>query len=363
MSPFSACVPLFRLLGNCLSAQGKPDEAVAECRAAIRLKPDWAAAHCSLGYALRSQGQLDAAAAEFREALRLNSNIVLAHEGLGRTLWDLGKLDEAAAELRATIRLWPNHYVDHYNLGHVLRAQGKHDEAAAEFRAALRLKPDSAEAHCSLGHVLRSQGDYAGSLAMYRKGHEFGSKQPNWCYPSAQWVAEVEQMLALAERLPALLKGEDRPRDVAERLALARMCYDTKRHAVAARLWAVALEADPKLGDDPRAAHRYNAACAAALAGCGRGQDDPTPDDSTRAEFHRKALAWLRADLALRTNQLDAEAAAVRVALAHWKRDPDLAGVRDPDALAKLTETERASWRNLWSDVEALLTRAEGRAP
>ena len=45
-----------------------------------------------------------------------------------------------------------------------------------------------------------------------------------------------------------------RPTDDAERLAFAQMCYDTKRYAAAARFWAEALEADPKLGDDRQAA-------------------------------------------------------------------------------------------------------------
>ena len=94
-------------------------------------------------------------------------------------------------------------------------------------------------------------------------------------------------MAALAARLPALLKGEDHPKDAAERLALAQMCYDTKRHAAAARFWAEALAADPKLGDDRQAGHRYNAACAAALAGAGQGKDDPPPDDAAAGQAAR----------------------------------------------------------------------------
>jgi hypothetical protein len=33
------------------------------------------------------------------------------------------------------------------------------------------------------------------------------------------------------------VKGGDRPKDAAERLAFARMCGDTQRYATAARLW------------------------------------------------------------------------------------------------------------------------------
>ena len=197
---------------------------------------------------------------------------------------------------------------------------------------------------------------------MYRKGHELGSKQPGWRYPSARWVAEAERLAALAERLPALLKGEDRPNDVSERLTLAQMCYDTKRHAAAARFWAEALEADPKLGDDRRAQHRYNAACAASLAAAGQGKDDPSPDDAARAKLRGQAIGWLKAELAAWTKLLESGPPQARPFIAqtldHWKVDTDLAGIRDADALAKLPEAERKDWQSLWAEVDALLTRA-----
>ena len=79
-------------------------------------------------------------------------------------------------------------------------------------------------------------------------------------------------MVALDARLSAIIKGDQQPKDNAERLALAQRAYDKALHATAARLWAEALAADPKLGDDRQAQHRYNAACAAALAGCWAGQ-------------------------------------------------------------------------------------------
>ena len=41
--------------------------------------------------------------------------------------------------------------------------------------------------------------------------------------------------------------------------------------------------------------------------------------------------------------------------LQRWKADADLAGVRNADGLAKLPEPERAEWRALWDDVDALL--------
>ncbi len=355
-------------LGIALGDLGKLDEAIAAHREAIRLKPDFAEAHFNLGNALNALGKLDETIAAHREAIRLKPDFAEAHVNLGNALNALGKLDEAVVELREAIRLKPDYAEAHYNLAIALKALGKLDEAIAAHREAIRLKPDYAEAHVNLGGALRTQGDYAGSLAMFRRGHELGSKQPGWRYPSAQWVAEAERMAALTERLPFLLKGDERPTDNAERLTLAQMCYDTKRHAAAARFWAEALEADPKLGDDRSAKHRYNAACAAAQAGTGQGQDEPPPDDILKAKLRGQALGWLKAELAAWAKILDTGPAPLNKAgiastLLHWKADTDFASLRAADALAKLPETERKEWQSLWEEVDALLKRTQEPNP
>jgi hypothetical protein len=47
--------------------------------------------------------------------------------------------------------------------------------------------------------------------------------------------------------------------------------------------------------------------------------------------------------------------------LRHWQQDPDLAGLRDEAALAKLPAEERAACEKLWADVVSLLKQAEDR--
>src|SRR6202042_3080850 len=103
-------------------------------------------------------------------------------------------------------------------------------------------------------------------------------------------------VVALDARLTAIIKGDQRPKDEADRLRLAQRAYDKALHATAARLWAEALAADPKLGDDRGAQHRYNAACAAALAAGGHREGDPKPDDVAKAKLRKQALAWLGAE-------------------------------------------------------------------
>jgi hypothetical protein len=76
------------------------------------------------------------------------------------------------------------------------------------------------------------------------------------------------------------------------------------------------------------------------------------------------ALDWLRAELTTREKVVENGSpqtrAAIRNILAQWQKDAGFAGVRDGDALEKLPPDERAQWRKLWADVEALRKRAGG---
>jgi hypothetical protein len=109
---------------------------------------------------------------------------------------------------------------------------------------------------------------------------------------------------------------------------------------------------------------RTEAACFAALAAAGKGQDAAKLDDKERATLRRQALDWLKADLAALAKLLDKGAPKgrklVQEGLRHWQKDPDLAGVRDKDALAKLPQDQRQAWGQLWAGVADLLKRADG---
>jgi tetratricopeptide (TPR) repeat protein len=349
-------------LGNALRGQGKLAEAIAAWREAIRLQPDYALAHNNLGAALSGQGKLAEAIAELREAIRLQPDDAAAHGNLGLALRGQGKLSEAVTEYREAIRLRPDDAAAHYGLGNALRDQGRAVEAVTELREAIRLRPDFAAAHCNLGIVLQRQGNFREALDELSKGHELGSKRPDWQYPSAEWVRRAERMAALEARLPAVIRGDDRPRDGAEATALADMAYQVGRHGASTRLYIGAFESDRRLAEDMRSGHRYNAACAAALAGAGRGEDRPT-DEAEKARWRKQAVAWLRADLALWAKQVEsgpppAKALAVQK-LRHWKADSDLVGIRDEAAIRSLPADEQGACRALWAEVDALLKKAQ----
>jgi serine/threonine-protein kinase len=382
------------------------DRAVAPLHEAVRLKPDDVEAHAILGRTLFVQGKLDEAIAEIRAVKRLEPNRrmdwvhltfvfgtpigpkrpepgkaynvfqtylpatrtpdeALSEVGLvhANALRDQGKLDEAIALYREAIRLGTQYDAKAYSgFVHALKAKGKLDEEVAAYREAIRLKRDDAVAYFQLGGLLQAQGDFAGALALYRKGHDLGSKQPDWKFPSAQWIALAEREEASTGRLLAVLKGEAPPKDNNERLSLARMCDERRWPAAAARLYADAFVADPKLGDNPQSRTRHQATGVAIKAGVGLGEDGPLPDEAARKRWRTQARDWFRADLRLYANKLEAgkpnDRSAIVKNLEHWKVCPDLGPVHDPTARSKIPEAERKEWQALWEEVEALLKRA-----
>jgi tetratricopeptide (TPR) repeat protein len=349
-------------LANVLEQQGDLPGAVAAFQKAIALRPDDATTHNRLGIVLALLGDRPGAIAAFQKAIALKPDYAEVHYNLGMTLRDQGDLPGAIAAYRKAIALKPDHAMAHNNLGVALRDQGDLAGAVAAYRKAVALKPDSAEAHCNLGIALQQQGEFAKALEELRRGHEFGSKDPLWRHPSAEWVRQCQHLVELDRRLADILAGKAAPASATERIELAQLCAFRQRTRAALRFYQEAFAAQPTL----LAVHRYNAACAAALAGCGRGQDVGQFDDKERAILRHQALEWLRADLEAQSPLFDKQPAAAAAKaegiLRRWLADPDFGGVREPDQLAKLPEAERPAWQRLWKDVADLLKQGQEKA-
>jgi tetratricopeptide (TPR) repeat protein len=344
-------------LGNTLRDLGRRQEARAEYRQAIDLDPAFVLAHYNLGLVLAELGQEEEALAEFHQTIALEPDHVLAHCHLGACYSQQGRTDAARKEFETVVALDPRLAQPHEALGNLLGDLGRLDEAVAEYRQALQLAPGRVQTHYHLGLVLQEQGQLEEALAEYRKALDQG-------YPPARpRLQACERLGALRRRLPGLLAGRDQPADPSEGLAFADLCRQRaqRRYALAARLYAAAFAVDSRLADDWQAAHRSHAASAAALAGCGQGADAAHLDDPEKARLRSQARTWLGADLTRWGEQAAAAAedlpATVRQRLARWQQDPDLAGVRDTAALAKLPAAERQAWQQLWQEVDAGLAR------
>src|SRR5262249_5707479 len=93
------------------------EKAVGYYRAAMVNRPGSGTIHCNLGWALECKGQFDEAITECREAIRLSRDDATAHNNLGVALGGKGEFDAAIAEFREAIRLKPDYAFARMNLG------------------------------------------------------------------------------------------------------------------------------------------------------------------------------------------------------------------------------------------------------
>jgi len=354
-------------LGIALYDQKDLDGAIAEFHKVIDIYPKYAFAHYNLGRALDNKKDRDGAIAEFQKAIDLDPKDAKVHFNLGNALYATKDLDGAIGALRKAIALDPNNAWAHYNLGNALSDKKDLDGAIAEYRKAIDIDPKDTSAHTNLRVALLQQGRFAEARTATQRWLELLPERHPWRQLASQQLQQCERLLALDEKLSAFLGGEAEPADAAERLALAQLCQlSYKRwHVAAARFYADAFAADPKLAADLRQGHRYNAACSAALAAAGQAEDAKNLPDKVQRMLRRQALGWLRADLALYDKLAERDEAAVkqfvRQQLGHWQEDADLITIRDKAALDKLPDDERRGWRQLWDDAAALLKKVEAK--
>jgi serine/threonine-protein kinase len=352
-------------LGVVFQDQKQYEAAIQEFRTASKLDPKFASPHYNLGNILRDQKQFEAAIQEYRKASELDPKDAKPHNNLGNVFHEQKQYEAAIQEFRTASKLDPKDAVPHFNLGNALHDLQRLEEAIKEYHQAIAIDPKYAKAHCRLGFVFREQGKFSEALASVRRGHELGSRQPGWPNSfSAQLVRDVERLVELDRRLSSILEGKKESTNNAERLALADFCQQPfkRSYATSARFYEEAFTRNERLANNLDQQYRYHAACSAALAGAGQGEDARCLPDKVAFRLRHQALDWLRADLAAYGKLAEAKAAdkqMVRQRLTHWRQDGDLVSVRDPEALANLPEPERQAWRQLWDDVAALLKQVE----
>jgi tetratricopeptide (TPR) repeat protein len=343
-------------LGRMLEHVRQWGPAVGHYRAALALRPSAPAVHNSLGVALLGTGRVEEAVGHYRQGVALEPANASAHYNLGNALRERGRLDEAAGHLERAVALAPKLAQAHNNLANALVAWGRLEEAVGHYEQALQINPKYAGAHNNLSEALLGLGRLAEARDAARRCLDLLPQRHALRARATRRMQRGERLLALGARLPAVLQGEDRPADAAERLDFAVLCRGARQYAAAAGLYADAFAADPKLAD-LRAAHRYDAARSAAVAAAGRGAGAPKPDGPEGSRLRRQALGWLRADLAAWVRSPNR--ALARRALVRWQRDAGLAGVRDERALAALPSDERAEWDQLWAGVAYRLWRLD----
>jgi Tfp pilus assembly protein PilF len=135
---------------------GDFDRAVELYQASIALFPT-AEAHTFLGWTYHFQGRIDEAVAECKLAIQVDPDFGNPYNDIGAYLIGLEKYDEAIPWLEQAIkakRYEPRHF-PLFNLGRVYLAQGFLSRAREMFQQALEIEPDYTLARESLEKLRR----------------------------------------------------------------------------------------------------------------------------------------------------------------------------------------------------------------
>jgi serine/threonine protein kinase/tetratricopeptide (TPR) repeat protein len=366
LNPKSVAFGNLMNVATAFTKQGRDDEAIAIWQEGKRLRPSDVKVRRSLAIALEQSGRVDEAIADYKEAISRKSDDAVLYVDLAIALTMKGSFDEAIVACNTALGLKADDEITHAVLGRALARSGRPDKAIIALDKAISLKGDNANTYIDLAQALEAKDRFQEALTAMRRAQELTDKGKKQDSVLAALVKESELLVELERKLPAILKGDMEPSDPAALIALARHFQHNNHLNVAAyRFFMKAFEAQPELVLDQERWHRYNAACAAALAGCGKGSDAAALDGIERASLRQKALVLLRADLKQWQDRLDKEPANVRLQVVrkmnHWKQDVDFDGMRGA-GLAQLPADEQPQWQQIWDEVEALRLRAQKKS-
>jgi Tfp pilus assembly protein PilF len=137
--------------------QGDYDHAIELYTESLDIFPT-AEAHTFLGWTYHFQGKVDKAIAECKRAIEVDPEFGNPYNDIGSYLIALGRFDEAIPWLERAIaapRYDPRHY-PYFNLGRVYHAKGMLTRARECFQEALRIEPEYALAQQAIESLRRT---------------------------------------------------------------------------------------------------------------------------------------------------------------------------------------------------------------
>lgn len=136
--------------------EGDYDRAVDLYKSSLAIFPT-AEAHTFLGWTYHFQGKIEDAIAECKRAIEVDPDFGNPYNDIGSYLIQLGRFDEAIPWLERAIaapRYEPRHF-PHFNLGRAYAAKGMLARAGECFKESLRIEPRYALARQAVENLRR----------------------------------------------------------------------------------------------------------------------------------------------------------------------------------------------------------------
>lgn len=143
--------------------QGKPEEAIASYKNALKIDPKRDDLHALLGNIYTTEKRYDEAAASYALAVKNNPSAPNRYS-LGQGYLAAGRLDEAKAQFEMVKQLSPKDGFGSFGIGQVYAKQERYDFAIQAFQDAINAKDDYWEAYSEMGYALVDSGDKSGAV-------------------------------------------------------------------------------------------------------------------------------------------------------------------------------------------------------
>ncbi len=139
-------IDAFFSLGSLLAEVDKPENAIAAYDVTIRLKPDYAAAHCNRGNAHYAHGTYTAAMQDYTTAIHLNPERSEAYFNRAMTHFHLQNYTAAVRDYDASLTRNPDDADAILGRAHANFAMHRYEAAIQDYESVLRCTPTHEEA-------------------------------------------------------------------------------------------------------------------------------------------------------------------------------------------------------------------------
>jgi TolB-like protein/DNA-binding winged helix-turn-helix (wHTH) protein/Tfp pilus assembly protein PilF len=145
---------------------------------AIRLDPNFAAAHARYAYFLAAFKRHDEAVREIKRALELDPLSVGTSQNAGFIYAQAGRYVESVIQLQQALQLDEQNQVTHGYLAITYEWQGDYDRALNEFQTAQKVSGRYVPYAAGIGHVLAMKGRRSEARDIMKKLAESGRREP-----------------------------------------------------------------------------------------------------------------------------------------------------------------------------------------
>lgn len=153
--------------------------AIESFKQVIRIKPDYADAYKGLGDAYSGLKDYPKAIESYKEAISIKPDYIEAHNGLERAYdgfisiglhYEIsGDYQKAVESYKQVIRIKPDYAEAHKRLGDAYNGAKDYPKAIESYKEAISINPDYADAYYNLGSIYKDLEDYPKAIESYKQ--------------------------------------------------------------------------------------------------------------------------------------------------------------------------------------------------